>query len=174
MPNAESTSSDQARERIRLWDLIKDIRFAMFTARHGNGHLHSRPMTTQNTNIDEDASLWFFMPRSGESVADLSADPVVNVVYADPSADRYVSISGTATLVEDAAQKQRLWSKLAAAWFPGGASDPNLALVRVKITHANFWDVRENKLVQLFQMAKAAVTGKPPTELGEHAEIRMN
>ena len=28
--------------RQRLWSLIKDIRFAMFTARHaGSGHLHS-------------------------------------------------------------------------------------------------------------------------------------
>ena len=173
MPNAENTSSDQARERIRLWDLIKDIRFAMFTARHGNGHLHSRPMTTQNTSIDEDASLWFFMPRSGESVADLSADPVVNVVYADPSADRYVSISGTAGVMNDLAKKQQLWSKMAEAWFPGGAADPDLALVQVKIIHAHYWDVHENKLVQLFHIAKAVITGKPPTQLGEHAEIRM-
>jgi general stress protein 26 len=170
----EGTSSGQARERAHLWDLIKDIRFAMFTARHSNGHLHSRPMTTQNAKIDEDASLWFFMSRGGESVADLSVDPVVNVVYADPGEDRYVSISGTAVLIEDAVKKQQLWSKLAGAWFPGGPSDSDLALVRVKITHAAFWDIEASKLVQLFQMAKAAITGKPPTELGEHAEIRMN
>ena len=107
-------------------------------------------------------------------MADLSVDPVVNVVYADPSADRYVSISGTAALVEDHAKKQQLWSRLAAAWFPGGATDPDLALVRVKITHASYWHVEQCKLVQLLLMAKAAVTGKPPTELGEHAEIRMN
>ena len=174
MTSTDIASNDQATERIHLWDLIKDIRFAMFTARHGNGHLHSRPMTTQNAGIDEDESLWFFMSRSGESVADLSVDPVVNVVYADPSADRYVSISGTAALVEDHAKKQQLWSRLAAAWFPGGATDPDLALVRVKITHASYWHVEQSKLVQLFLMAKAAVTGKPPTELGEHAEIRMN
>ena len=174
MTSAEISSSDQATERIHLWDLIKHIRFAMFTARHGNGHLHSRTMTTQNGRIDEDESLWFFMSRSGDFVADLSVDPVVNVVYADPSADRFVSISGTAALVEDAAKKQQLWSKLAAACFPGGATDPDLALVRVKITHASLWDVEQSKLVQFFLSAKAAVTGRPPTELGEHAQIRIN
>ena len=159
--------------RAKLWDLIKDIRFAMFTTRHGNGHLHSRPMTTQNSALDEDRNLWFFMSRKGDPVADIGADATVNVTYADPGEDSYVSVSGTAAVVEDMAKKQQLWSKLAAAWFPGGAADPDLALVCVTISHANYWDVEESKIVQLYQMAKAAFTGKPPTRLGEQAEIRM-
>jgi len=167
------TQGDAANARTQLWDLIKDIRFAMFTTRHANGHLHSRPMTTQNTKVDEDASLWFFMSRAGEPVADLAADPVVNVSYADPGADSYVSVSGTAAIVEDMARKKLLWSKLAAAWFPGGVDDPDLALVQVKIVHAEYWDVKETKIVQLLQMASAAITGKPPQSMGEHGEIRM-
>lgn len=166
--------TDPTQARTKLWDLIKDIRFAMFTTRHGNGHLHSRPMTTQNSSLDEDANLWFFMSLKGDPVADLLADSTVNVVYADPGADSYVSVSGNAAVVEDMAKKEQLWSKLAQAWFPGGAADPDLALVCVKITHANYWDVKESKLVQLYQMAKAAITGKLPTDLGEHAEVRMN
>ena len=172
--NANANITDPTHARTQLWDLIKDIRFAMFTTRHSNGHLHSRPMTTQNSKLDEDSNLWFFMSRKGEPVADLLADPIVNVVYADPGADSYVSVSGTASVVEDMAKKQQLWSKMAEAWFPGGAADADLALVCVKIVHANYWDVKESKIVQLYQMAKAAVTGKPPTSLGEHAEIRMN
>ena len=160
--------------RATLWALIKDIRFAMFTTRHGNGHLHSRPMTTQNSSVDEDSNLWFFMSRHSEPVADLAEEPVVNVVYADPGRDSYVSVSGTATVVEDPAKKEQLWSKMAEAWFPGGPTDADLALVCVTITHANYWDVKDSKIVQLFKMAKAAVTGKPPTDLGEHAEVRMS
>jgi general stress protein 26 len=170
---AVTADENQTSSRARLWDLIHDIRFAMLTTRHENGHLHSRPVTTQNSAVDEDASLWFFMSRSGEPVADLLRDPVVNVGYADPGKDRYVSVSGTATVVEDAAKKEQLWSKLAEAWFPGGVTDPDLALVRVKIIHADYWDVKENKLVQLYKMAKAAMTGQPPQDLGEHGEIRL-
>jgi general stress protein 26 len=166
--------SDPIHARTQLWDMIKDIRFAMFTTRHSNGHLHSRPMTTQNSSLDEDSNLWFFMSRKGEPVADVMAEPIVNVVYADPGDDRYVSVSGTAAVVEDLGKKQQLWSKMAEAWFPGGPTDPDLALVCVKITHANYWDVKESKIVQLYEMAKAAITGKPPTDLGEHAVIRMN
>ena len=90
-----------------------------------------------------------------------------------PDGDRYVSISGTATVVEDLVKKKELWSKMAEAWFPGGAADPDLALVQVKIVHANYWNVKENKLVQLFHMVKAVVTGKPPSQFGTQAEIRM-
>jgi len=76
-------------------------------------------------------------------------------------------------MIEDAAKKQQLWSKRAEAWFPGGPTDPDLALVQVQIVHASYWDAKESKLVQLYEMAKAVVTGKPPVDLGEHGEVRM-
>ena len=165
--------TDPFHEHDVLWGLIKDIRFAMFATRHSNGHIHARPMTTQNAGSNQDASLWFFMPRDAETVTDLLADPAVNVIYADPGKDSYVSVAGKAALVEDEARKRALWSKATEAWFPAGVADPNLALVQVKIDHANYWSVKDSKLVQLFHQAKAAVTGKPPTGLGEHAELRM-
>ena len=173
MSHTEHSTTDSAQAREQLWHLVKDIRFAMFTTRHANGHLHSCPMTTQNSKLDEDSCLWFFMSRAGEPIADLTVDPVVNVVYADPGQDSYVSISGIAAVIEDPVKKKQLWSKLAEAWFPGGPADPDLALVQVRIVHASYWDVDENKLVQLFHMAKAVITGKPPTRMGEQAEIRM-
>jgi len=164
---------DSSEGRELLWKLVKDIKFAMFTTRHGsNGHLHARPMTTQNTSLDADGSLWFFMSKKSDPVDDLKADPIVNLVYADPGEDTWVSVSGTAAMIEDPAKKKQLWSKMTEAWFPGGPADPDLALVQVQIVHANYWDVKESKLVQLYEMAKAVVTGKPPT-LGEHGEVRM-
>ena len=80
---------DTRNERELLWKLIRNIKFAMFTTRHGNGHLHSRPMTTQNRSLGADESLWFFMSKAREPVPDLKADPIVNLVYADPSEDTY-------------------------------------------------------------------------------------
>ncbi|HEV7577831.1 MAG TPA: pyridoxamine 5'-phosphate oxidase family protein [Caldimonas sp.] len=166
--------NDKGAARDKLWTMIKDIRFAMFTTRHGsNGHLHARPMATQNRSLEADDSLWFFMSKQGDPVRDLKTQPMVGVVYANPSSDTYVSVSGTAAMLEDSAKKRQLWSKSAEAWFPGGPTDPDLALVQVQIIHANYWDVKESKLVQLFAIAKAVVTGKRPAERGEHAEVRM-
>lgn len=170
----EHDTDPQTPQREKLWNLIKDMKFGMFTTHHGNGHLHSRPMTTQNKKIDEDDTLWFFMSRSAEPVADLAHDAQVNVAYAHPGDDTYVSVSGTATLEEDAAIKRRLWSKVTEAWFPKGVDDPDLALVRVRISHAHYWDVKSSKLVQLYAMAKAVVGGRAPRKLGETGEVRMH
>ena len=167
------TSTETGNGREHLWDLIKGIKFAMFVTRHGNGHLHARPMTTQNRQLDADDTLWFFMSRSGDPVDDLAAQPDVNLSYADTDQDRFVSVSGTACVVENMAKKTELWSKMAQAWFPGGVDDPNLALVAVKISHAHYWNVTESKITQLYQMAKAVVTGKAPTKMGDSGEVRL-
>ena len=156
-----------------LWELIKDIRFGMLTHRHANGMLHAHPLTTQNRAIDEHGELYFFIPQSGELYERLLTDGEVNVSYADPGDDSYVSLSGQARFLDDAAQKQALWSPLAKAWFPGGPTDPDLALLAVRIRHAEYWDVQESKMVQLFKMAKAAITGEPPRQLGEHKELSL-
>jgi general stress protein 26 len=167
----KKTMNKEEKSAEQLWDMIKDIKFAMFTTRHSDGHLHSRPMTTQNTAL-EDASLWFFVSRKGGPVADLAHEPTVNLSYADPGSDTYVSVSGTAHVVDDIAKAQALWTNAAQAWFPGGADDPDLALVEVKATHAHFWDVKENKLTQLFVMAKAAVVGGP-SRVGESGVVHL-
>ena len=157
-----------------LWKLIKDIRFGMLTHSTATGMLHAHPLTTLNRSVDAQADLYFFIPKTGELYERLLTDGEVNVSYANPDDDSYVSLSGQARVTEDHAQKQALWSPMAKAWFPGGVSDPNLALLAVRIRHAEYWDVEESKMVQLFKMAKAAITGEPPRQLGEHKELTLS
>lgn len=167
----EERNPTEARET--LWNLIKKMKFGMFTHQHANGMLHSAPLTTQNKRIDEGSELYFFAPRDGGIVASIQARPSVNVAYADPGEDSYVSVVGHASVREDAAKKEELFNTFAKAWFPGGATDPNLALLVVNISHAEYWDVKESQMVQLFKMAKAAITGTPPKNMGEHAELKL-
>ena len=155
-----------------LWDLIKDIKFAMFTTRNAEGQLQARPMTTQNAKLDEQHALWFFMSRTSEPAVDLTASPEVCVIYADPGKDSWVSVSGHAAVVDDAAKKKQLWNVMTQAWFPRGVDDPDLALVQVRIASASYWNVKENQVVQLLKMAAAVITGKPP-QMGEHADVKM-
>ena len=157
-----------------LWELNKDTKFGMFTHQHVGGMLHSQPLTTQNKAMDEGATLYFFVPRKGEIAEHAVEHDQVNVAYANPGNDSYVSVSGQALIVEDMGKKEALWSSMAKAWFPGGPTDPNLALLQVRITHAEYWDVTESKMVQLAKMAKAALTGEPPEKMGEHKELRMS
>ena len=163
---------DNTNAQLKLWDMIKDIKFGMFTHRHGNGRLHSVPLTTQNRSLDEASTLYFFISRKSEMARHIDQDLHVNVTYTSPSDDRYISLSGEALIVEDQPKKEELFSTMAKAWFPGGAKDPDLALLKVNISHAEYWDVKESKMVQVAKMVSAAITGTPPL-IGEHKEIRM-
>lgn len=157
-----------------LWDLIKDIRFGMLTHRTASGMLHAHPLTTQSKVLDAHFELHFFISRQGELYGALQTDGQVNLSYADPKSDSYVSLSGQARFSDDQALKESLWSPMAKTWFPQGVNDPDLALLLVRAQHAEYWDVKESKMVQLFKMAKAAITGNPPTGLGEHREMNLS
>ena len=74
-----------------VWELIKDIRFAMFTTHNTNGHLHAWPMTMQNKSFD-DGKLWFFMSRTSEAVRELQVNPTVGAIEAN--ARQYVPAHG--------------------------------------------------------------------------------
>ena len=157
-----------------LWELIKDIKFCMMTHRHPDGSLQSQPLTTQNKSIDEGNSLYFFISKKSQLSNHLHDECNVNLAYSDPSADKYVSIAGCAQQIYDQTTKERLWSPINKAWFPGGITDPDLELIQIKISHAEYWNITESKMTQLFQMAKAAVTGHPPKARGEHKELGIS
>ncbi|WP_312307289.1 pyridoxamine 5'-phosphate oxidase family protein [Pulveribacter sp.] len=167
------TTDSPQNDRTALFERIKDIRFGMLSHRGDNGMLHAHPLTTLNKDIDEQAQLYFFIPRGSELHQRLSADSQVNVGYANPEEDCYVSISGSAAFIEDARRKEELWNPMAKAWFPDGPGDPNLVLLAVNIQHAEYWDVQESKLTQMFKLATAAMTGERPKALGEHREVNL-
>jgi general stress protein 26 len=93
--------------------------------------------------------------------------------YASPDDDRYVSIAGVARVTHDPTKVEQLWSPAAQNWFPDGPTDPNLALLAVEIRHAEYWDVEESRMTQLFNMAKTAQTGEQPPHPSGHKEVNM-
>jgi general stress protein 26 len=167
MPNIDEDSMTELRK------LIADIKFAMLTTRQADGVLVSRPMTTQGLDENDRDSVWFFLAKSGGVVEDITSDQHVGLTYSDPDSDTYVSISGRAVLEEDLQHKQALWSHMNQAWFPNGPNDPDVGLLRVDMLKAHYWDVKKNKLMQLFDIAKASVIGKPPTNMGDSVEVRL-
>lgn len=154
-----------------VWTRAKDIRHPVLTTFDPDGVLTARPMTSVQNEFS--GSLWFFVSRSGPPAQAVSANGVVNVQYTDPSDDLYVSLSGDASLDDDRSRKEALWSPIVKAWFPDGIDDPDLVLLRVDVHKAEYWDVKESKPVQLYKMARAAITGHPPTDMGEHKTISM-
>jgi general stress protein 26 len=167
--NVSSTGNSDEVEKLAK--LIKGIKFAMFSTAMPNGTIHSRPMATQNTAFD--GTLWFFTRADSGKAHELHTDCHVNVSYADPSDNRYVSVSGRASVVRDMAKMRELWTEIHRAWFPDGLDDPNVALLRVDVTDAEYWDAPSSKMVQLAGFVKALVTGRSAEDLAEHRKIHL-
>jgi len=138
-----------------LRDMIQDIRIGMFTTVAADGQLHSRPMATQETEPDGD--LWFFTQANAVKAEEIRVNPNVNVSYASPRENHYVSVSGTATLVRDRKKIEQLWNQLYAAWFPQGLEDPDLALVKVEVTRAEYWDAPVGTMAEIAGLLEASV-----------------
>jgi general stress protein 26 len=156
----------------KLSELIHDIKVAMLTTVEPDGHLRSRPMATQGSDFD--GQLWFFTAIDSGKVHEVQLDQYVNVAYSQPDKQIYVSVSGRATISQDKAKLKELWNPIHKAWFPKGLDDPNLALLRVDVDRAEYWDAPSGKLVQLVGFVKAVVTGQPYGEEGvEHAKVEL-
>jgi len=149
--------SERAEHLTKLANLIDDIEIAMLTTIDEAGELRSRPMATQK--MGESAELWFFTNKDAPKVAEAQAHPVA-LAYAAPSKNRYVSVSGSATIVIDAARARELWKPEYKLWFPGGVDDPQIGLLRVDIESAEYWDMPSSTFVYIAGFAKAALDGK--------------
>ncbi len=160
-------TSDKVR---KLAELIKDVQFAMLTTVCPDGSLRSRPMATQQ--VDFDGDLWFFTRASAPKASELEQHAQVNVSYANPDDQRYVSVSGRAEIVRDREKAASLWNPVYRAWFPDGLDDPDLALIRVDVETAEYWDPPSGAMVQLYGYVKAAMTGQPPKP-GGHEKLHL-
>lgn len=157
----------------KLASMIKDIQFTMMTTVDSRGQLHSRPMATMAFDKDHPfaGELWFFTRKDSLKVYEIEDEKEVNLAYANPSSQRYVSVTGMASVEFDREQMKELWTPTLKAWFPEGLEDPELALIKVSVTSAEIWDSPPSKVVKLAGMAKAMLTGKPYDNVGDHRHI---
>ena len=118
----------------------------------------SRPMMIQQ--IDDDGVIWFFAPNDGDLAERIDVNPRVNVTCSDPARGVYVSLSGYARLVFDLDRAFALWDARMETWFPGGPTDARLALLRVDIHEAEYWDAGIARKVDLLSLARAGQTAR--------------
>ncbi len=129
--------------------------FCMLTTMD-SGYLRSRPMSTQEFGFDGD--LWFFTSDNTHKVEEIAKDNRVNVAYAKPDDNTYVSVSGRGEVSEDREKIEEYWSPILKVWFPEGLDDPRLCLLKVSVEQAEYWDAPSSKIVQLVGFVKALAT----------------
>ena len=164
----KTTSERDPAAAQRLRDLIRDISFAMVTTVIPDGALHSRPMVTQE--FDADGELWFMMSDDSAQAQDLAEEQGVNVSYADPVRLRFVSVSGNASVVRDTDKLHEMWKPGMEKFLPKGLDDPHLALMRVRIETAEYWDASVGAMVSLHDQP-GTNRGGTTRAAGEHTQV---
>jgi general stress protein 26 len=155
----------------KLREMIKDIDFCMLTTVDENNDLHSRPMSL-NGEVDQAGNLWFFTYGNSLKVSEVKRTPKCNASFAKPDDHRYVSITGTAELVRDKAKIEELWKPELKAWFPKGTAEPDLALLRVGIEKAEYWDSPGGTVAHVISFVSALIKGES-ADWGENKKLEL-
>lgn len=162
---------EQEADFQKLREMIKDIDFCMLTTVDENDDLHSRPMSL-NSEVDEQGNLWFFTYGNSHKVSEVKRTPKCNVSFADPDDHRYVSISGPSEVVRDKAKIKELWKPELKAWFPKGVDEPDIALLRLTIEKAEYWDSPGGTVAHVISFVSALVTGQS-ADWGENKKLEL-
>jgi general stress protein 26 len=151
-----------------VWGLMQKISFCMLTTHDNDGNLRARPMSA---HVDPDNQAIFFLTdvRSYKD-NEIDKNPNVCVAFGDISAHKYVSVTGHATVSDDRAKIDELWSIASRAWWDN-KEDPNIRVLHVAPLRAEF---RESPggIVTSVKMAVALLTGTKPS-LGENRKVEL-
>ena len=133
----------------------------------------TRPMVFRG--IDDQGCVWHFVDAAGVRTHPRLADttphaPIaeaaphaVGLAWCDPLRGRWVSATGRATLVRDRARMGHLWTTADAAWFPQGLATPELALLRVALIEARYWETDASGFARARWHLRRAFSGGLPS-----------
>ena len=160
-------SNDNTRDQDRVWELMKKIGFAMLVTQDG-GKLRARPMSA---HLDRDNNAIFFLTDARRHKDDeIARNPAVNLSFADAGGQKYVSVTGTASVSNDRAKIKQMFTTPAKAWW-GSAEDPNIRVLKITPDDAEFWD-SPGTVISYVKMAAAAVSNTRP-EIGDNRKVSM-
>jgi len=160
-------TDDTPRDQDRVWDLMTQIGFAMLVT-HDGDKLRARPMAAY-VERDDDA-IYFLTDARRHKDTEIARDPNVNLSFADAGGQKYVSLTGKATISNDRAKIRDLFGTPAKAWWDS-ADDPNIRVLKVVPDDAEFWDSR-GTVASYVKMAAAAVTGGRP-DPGDNRKVAL-
>lgn len=160
-------TNDNARDAERAWELMQKIGFAMLVT-HDGDKLRARPMSAHLER--ENNAIYFLTDARRHKDDEIARNPGINLSFADASAQKYVSLTGTAVVSNDRAKIKELFSTPAKAWWDS-AEDPNIRVLKITPDDAEYWD-SPGTVVSYVKMAAAAVTGTRP-DLGENRKVSM-
>jgi len=156
-------------ELSRLAELVDGIDVAMMTTHAEDGSMVSRPL--QVLKLDAGGEFVFFTAIDSFKVAQLDEHADVNLAFSDPRRQRYVSVRGSARVDRERATVDELWTLPQRVFFPRGKDDPHLAVLRVRVRDAAYWEPVGGVVARALDFMHGLV-GEEPADLGRHGILR--
>ncbi|MDQ3048541.1 MAG: pyridoxamine 5'-phosphate oxidase family protein [Bacteroidota bacterium] len=169
MGEIKNLSDDAAVKKMK--EIAEGIDICMFCTSSDEHLFETRPMSTQL--VDDNGDFWFFSESGSEKNKEVKEDDQVQLIYAHRNDSHYMSVCGTASISKDRNKIDKLWKAHAKAWFQGGKDDPNLSVIRVRPTHAHYWDTKHGKMVALLSIAASVIMGKKMDD-GLEGDLKFN
>jgi general stress protein 26 len=165
----KNLQSEEALKKFKK--LVEEVRVCMFITNNETEHdEHTRPMSV--VDVEDNGTLWFYTDVRSIKVEEVETDRKVHLTFAHPGKESYLDVRGTGSIVTDRALIKQKWSPVVKAYFPNGADDPNVALMRVQPYSVYYWEAETGKMVQFLKMAISAVTGN--TKIAQSAEGKLS
>ena len=159
-----------ATELDRVWEIIQKVGICMLSTRFEGG-LRARPLEARPDRGHD--RLLFVTDVHSAKRDEVERWPDIGLVFISPTDKAYLSISGTAHIVDDPILRTAAWRKNDVVWWPGGPHDPDVCVLVVEPAIAELWDGPSNSALATYQFAKARVTGTQP-DLGENRKVSVD
>lgn len=148
----------------KIKELIGDNRVGMFVTQD-EGKIYSRPIAY--AEVDDDNNVWFFTDINSGKIDDIINNKQVNFSFSNSADNAYVSLSGTAEIINDKALIDAKWSFYMKAWYPEGKDAERLTLIKVSPESVQYWDGSGSDIVLAYDMAKALITGRSYVDVAD-------
>jgi general stress protein 26 len=174
MGQSKQSGSDAEKAQQNFFELLKKFDTAMLVTHSAksSGPLHGRPMQVAETS--EDGSIWFISGLDTPKIDEIEKDSELVALFQE--ARHYLSVSGRAELHRDRARIHKVWKEAYRVWF-NGKDDPNIVLIRLNPTSAEYWDNTGPKgLTFILKAAAAYVTGseiRGSGDVNQHAKVSL-
>jgi general stress protein 26 len=122
-------------------DIIAKVPSCMAITVDGNGDANARVVDPRP--LSDGWTVRFPTHRQSRKSAEIEQSGRLTLAYQYDAEKAYVSLIGRATIGEDVAAKTAGWNALAAKWFPGGPTDPNVVHVDFIAERIELWSTSQ-------------------------------
>lgn len=157
-----------AKNAEKIWDLIDGNPTCMMVSHDESGAMRGRPM---HAIVDAKAGeLWFYTRIASGKSEEIESDGEVCLCFSHKNGADYVSLTGAATLTTDSARIKKHWNTFVDAWFPEGPDGGDVAMIRVRPDHGEYWDGDSSSILAALKMVVASSADEQP-DMGENKKV---